>query len=608
MRFWGAFLCVLAFSFGGWGQTAQPSTPGQNPAASPESTQLKNDLQQVFLADARVHDLLSLLQPSHWQMTDAERASFNQRIDTVQQELATLEKWRYQLFYHPESLESGQKTAEALGDLIPTLQEVSTAVEQYAGQEAARPLEQSIHDLNGLKNRLSQDLAQAFPGKFAPEGATATVAAKPLQAPQTQAAATPSKPQRPSAPPAGNMTPTPNPAAPAVAAPAARTPKKAVQPSTRPAAPSGPPTSLGTNLPPAKVKDLLSKVYLASARLNDLLGLIQSQNWKMTNAERALLNDRLHGIQEQLKTLEKWRYQFYYHPRDLNSGQQTVSAIDHLIPSIQGVASAVTQYEGSSAGGQLDQPVQELADAEKPLLAYVMYLNAEIQKQLTAQPVGLPGGKTLETERITAPQAPPTPLTSMAAVTPPLTHAQVKAILYKLYISEFRIQDLLSQERPAQWKAPQSDRILLSQSQQTMLAQLRQVEKWRALFSEYPDNVYYAFQTYLSVLKLFHPLWLFSNQVSQYESANLGSDYRRRANDLEANLNDLLPYVSFILKNEAETTQMFQADLANCQNELGYAMHGAVRSATPIRNIVPAFQGRRTREKARDTGQKGDRR
>ncbi len=109
------------------------------------------------------------------------------------------------------------------------------------------------------------------------------------------------------------------------------------------------------------------------------------------------------------------------------------------------------------------------------------------------------------------------------------------------------------------------------------------------------------------MLKLFHPLWLFSNQVSQYESANLGSDYRRRANDLEANLNDLLPYVSFILKNEAETTQMFQADLANCQNELGYAMHGAVRSATPIRNIVPAFQGRRTREKARDTGQKGDR-
>jgi hypothetical protein len=604
MRFWGAFLCVLAFISGGWGQTAQPSTPGQNPAASPGGAQLKSDLQKVFLADARVHDLLSLLQPSHWQMTDEEGASFNQKVDAVQQELTTLEKWRYQLFYHPESLESGQRTAEALGNLIPMLQEVSAEVAQYAGQDAAKQLEQSIHDLNGLKNRLSQDLAQAFPGKFTPQAATATSAAKPPEAPQTQATATPSKPQQPSVPPAASATATPSAPAPANSAPA---PEKAIQPSTPPAPPPTPAASLGTNLPPAKVKDLLSKVYLASARVNDLLGLIQPQNWKMTNAERALLNDRLHGIQEQMKTLEKWRYQFFYHPNDLNSGQQTVAALDHLIPSIQGVASAVTQYEGASAGGQLNQPVQELADAEKPLLAYVTYLNAEIQKQLIAQPTSLPGAKNLETERVIAPQAPPTPLTSMAAVTPPLTHAQVKAILYKLYISEFRIQDLLNQERPAQWNVPKSDRILLSQSQQTMLAELRQVERWRALFSEYPDNVYYAFQTYLSVLKLFHPLWLFSGQVSQYESANLGNDYRRRANDLEANLNDLLPYVSFILKNEAETTQLFQTDLANCQNELGYAMHGAIRSATPIRNVVPAFQGRRVREKARDTREKGDR-
>ncbi|HLI34316.1 MAG TPA: hypothetical protein VKW70_04660 [Terriglobia bacterium] len=601
MKFLGATLCILAFSFGGWGQPAQSSASSQNPAASPETAQLKSDLQKVFLADARIHDLLGLLQPSHWQMTDAERASFNQKVDAAQQGITTLEKWRYQLFYHPESLEYGQKTMEALGGLIPELQEVSAAVEQYGGHAAATQLEQPLQDLTGLRDQLNQDLARVFPGKFAPQASTATPAAKP---PQAQAAAMPSKPQQPSVPPTANATATPSAPAPPTSAPA---PEKAVQPSTPPAPPPTPTASMGTNLPPAKVKDLLSKIYLASARLNDLLGLIQPQNWKMTNAERALLNDRLHGIQEQMKTLEKWRYQFFYHPNDLNSGQQTVAALDHLIPSIQGVASAVTQYQGPSAGEQLNQPLQELTDAEKPLLAYVTYLNAEIQKQLNAQPAGLPGGKTLETERITAPQALPAPLSSMAAVTPPLTHAQVKAILYKLYISEFRIQDLLNQERPEQWKASKSDRILLSQSQKTMLAELRQLEKWRALFSEYPDNVYYAFQTYLSVLKLFHPLWLFSGQVSQYESANLGSDYRRRANDLEANLNDLLPYVSFILKNEAETTQMFQADLASCQNQLGYAMHGAIRSATPIRNVVPAFQGRRVREKARDTREKGDR-
>lgn len=613
MRFFTLILCAL-FLMGAPAPRARSaplqSQTGAASSGSPPNPapaqQLQKPLQQLFMADARVHDLLSLLQPSSWNITDAERTSLATQVQAAESQLQTLEKWRYQFLYHLQDEEAGQKTLATLRGLIPQIKEIGRAVGQYQGASAAEQFNAPVEELLKLHRELTDGLAAAFPTQFAkqvaagpaapvpaaaapsapPHAATASSAASPVgqKAEGRPRAAASAAPPTPSA--SNEHAPVPAP----VAAPESNASQ---------AAPSATAPSAAANLEPAQLKKLLNGVYLSSARINDLLGLIQSQNWKMTNAERALFNERLQTAENGLKTLEKWRYQFYYQPGEIKLAQETASAIGAVVPEIRGIASEAAQHQNPSIATQFDPPVQQLEKAQAAIQGYVAYKNAEVRKELAAQPAGLPPGKKLETERIQSPSAATPPLGTIVTVTPPLTHDQVKSILYKVYVSEFRIRDLLSQERPDQWKASAADRTLIGQSRAALLSQLSELEKWRGLFSAHPDNMYDAFRAYLSITDLLHPLRVFSRQASQYESDGVGADYRRRANDLQAHLNSLVPYVGFILKDKADTAEMFQADLANCQNELGYAMHRSIHSATPIKNVVPEFQGRRARERAR---------
>ncbi|HEX5483581.1 MAG TPA: hypothetical protein VFZ08_13235 [Terriglobia bacterium] len=590
-----------------------------NPPNPAPAQQLRKPLQQLFLAGARVHDLLSLLQPSSWKITDAERTSLVTQVQAAESQLQTLEKWRYQFLYHLQDEEAGQKTLATLRGLIPQIKEISRALGEYEGASAEKQFQPPLDDLLKLHRELTDGLAAAFPTQFAKQAAggpaaPVPAAAAPSAPPHAAAAssAAPAEGQKseapsatvasaaPPAPSASNaQAPVPTPAA----APVANPPQSAPPAATPSAVPSAVP-SAAANLQPAQIQKILNGVFLSSARINDLLGLIQPQNWKLTNAERALFNERLQTAENGLKTLEKWRYQLYYHPGEIKLAQETASAISAVVPEIRGIASEAAQHQNPSTARQFNPPLQQLEQAQTTIQGYVAYKNAEVQKELAAQPAGMPGGKKLETERIQASSASAPPLGTIVTVTPPLTHDQVKAILYKVYVSEFRIRDLLSQERPNQWKASAADRTLIGQSRTAILSQLSQLEKWRGLFSAHPDNMYYAFRTYLSITDLLHPLRVFSRQASQYESNGVGDDYRRRANDLQAHLNAMVPYVGFILKDKADTAAMFQADLANCQNELGYAMHRSIHSATPIKNVVPEFQGRRARERARKAGKK----
>jgi hypothetical protein len=346
-------------------------------------------------------------------------------------------------------------------------------------------------------------------------------------------------------------------------------------------------------LQPDQVKALLNNLYLADARVSDLLSLLKPDQWKMSDAERGLFGDRLRTVQGQLQTLEKWRYQFSYNLNQMNIGEKTVAVLGDLIPGILGIETMVSQYESPASGTQLAQAAGQLAASRNALGSYIAFLQAQVQKQMAAASTELPGGKGLETERINAPQAAP-PLSSLAVATPPLTPGQVKSILYKVYISEFRIRDLLGQEHPEQWKAASlPERTMAGQARTELLSRLDELEKQRALFSEHPGNMLYAFQTYRAVDALFHPLRVFGREAGKYENGNLAAAYGRREDDMEGQMNGLIPYISFILQHADRSLETFQADLASCQNQLGYAMHGLIHSPQPMKNIVPVFQGRR---------------
>lgn len=616
------------------------------PQAAPQnSDQGKSLLMKIYMAAARIHDLLDVAQGANWKMTDAERSQFQQEVKSVEDQFQALEKSRYQFYYHPDDADAAGKTLESLRAVIPQIGQIAKDARQYGG-DAAAPLEQSLSDLSGLRDNLASYLATQFPGKFPPpteasappspaaapqqgqpgavtsgqvqgaQAVQASQAAQPSQRPQpaeqneqakkagqTQGSqeSQPSQPPTAAAPPAQSagtsQAPAANPPAPA----AASTPSAPPQTSATPAS-----TAEAAPPQPEQVKTLLRNVYLTDARVSDLLGLLQPDKWKMADSERALFNERLQSVKNQLATVEKWRYQFLYNIGKTDLGQNTVSALGDLVPGILGVETTVAQYEGQATGSQFAQAAKQLAASRNTLANYVAYVEAQAQKELAASPSQVPPGqKGLETERVNvAPMAPP--VSTLAVEPPPLTPGQVKSILYKVYISEFRIRDLLSQEKPDQWNgASPAERAMAVQARAALASKLDELEKWRALFSDHPGSMYDAFQTYRSVNELFHPLRVFGREAGQYENQNMADDYARRETDMEAQLNGLIPYISFILQHQDRNLEMFQTDLAGCQTQLGYAMHSQVHTSQPMKNIVPVFQGRRRSRKGK-TDKKSD--
>lgn len=543
-------------------EAAQAVSGTAAPAPSGDAGQLKTMLLQLFMTSARVHDLVGLAAPANWKMTDAERAMFDQQREAVRTDLTTLEKWRYQFLYHPEDAAAGGKALSALTELIPEVQRIAETSGQFGGPAAASQFKQPLSELAVLRKKLHSALQVQFPKQFPAE----QVAVAPAPAGQK----TEEKPKAASA-----LPPAP------VAA-------KAVSASAP--APSLP------KVTPEEAQAALRSIYLTEARVNDLLTLLQPGEWKMQQADRELFNVRLQNTETGLKTLEKWRYQFLYHIGQTTPGERVVAALKNVIPGIENIGSNVAQYETAAAAASFDRAAKELSDYNNTVSAYVASLKSKYSAELKSQPSGLSGTHGLETVRIQPAAPAPPPLRTLAVAAPPLTNAQVKQILHQVYVSEFRVRDLLGQERPNRWKAPLAERQLALTTRADLLKRLNELETWRERFSEHPTHTYAAFQTYLAINRLFHPLRVFGRAAAKYESASIAGAYARRTADMEAQMNGLVPYVGFILQNADAGLDTYRSDLANCQNQLGYAMHQSIESPHGMKNIVPVFQGRYVRK------------
>lgn len=574
------FALIVAFLF-------PLAMPAQNTQAAPQSARLQSEMSKVYLEEARVKDLLSLLETANWKVTDAQKASFREQIGAISNQAQTLEKWRYLFLYHPQQGSYGRNIVETLEGLIPEMQKLGDAAAKYQNAAAGAQFNETADDLAKLKEQVSGYLAAVFPGEIAPAGAAHPAAPA---MPVTGEAASPR------ASSSGNVTSAPATAHEALPVPPAGPGQPASSAPPAEAAAVSIPAVPAKHLDPSQVKALLMKVYFATARLKDLLSLTQPGTWKMTDTERADFDKELQSVQTGLTTLEKWRNQFYYQLSNTGMGDKTVEAITGVLPRIKQVVAAAGQFQGPSAAAQFAPAQKELVDLEAPIASYVAYLHAQYRQELAAVPAG--AGK-LETERISATAAPP-PARYVPILTPPLTDAQVKAILYQIYVSVFRIRDLLSQEQPESWKAPKTERDAEALARATLLSRAGELEKWRGLFSEYPDSMYYAFQTYRSVEDLFQPLDAFSRGVSRYRDPRVASNYTSEASDLRARLDGLLPYISFILRHESNSIALYESDLAACQSKLSYAMHGLGSAPVAMRNIVPDFQGRRVRRRKSD--------
>jgi hypothetical protein len=202
-----------------------------------------------------------------------------------------------------------------------------------------------------------------------------------------------------------------------------------------------------------------------------------------------------------------------------------------------------------------------------------------------------PANEEVQTEKIEAPgQAPAVPL-APASSAGHLEPAQVKALMHKIYLAQFRLNDLLTQVHPDKWKMPPAARQSLEQTLESLHKALDAEESWRSQFENRPDSLYLGFQTYVAISAVLPRLDGMAHAVSHYENGSFGAQYSQSENQFFDLQQAIEPHLAYLLKNQDEAQLIAQTNLASCENELNFAEHDKEGRAIPMKNIAPVFRG-----------------
>src|SRR3990172_3503099 len=67
---------------------------------------------------------------------------------------------------------------------------------------------------------------------------------------------------------------------------------------------------------------------------------------------------------------------------------------------------------------------------------------------------------------------------------------QVKALLHKIWLAQYRLNDLLTEVHPDRWQMPSEARQSFQQTLGALKIQLESLESWRSQFASRPDSQY----------------------------------------------------------------------------------------------------------------------
>jgi len=215
-----------------------------------------------------------------------------------------------------------------------------------------------------------------------------------------------------------------------------------------------------------------------------------------------------------------------------------------------------------------------------------------------------PAAQEIQTEKIGPSGQPPAAPATQASTTGYLEPEQVKALMHKMWLAQFRLNDLLTQVHPDKWKMPAAARQSFGQSQDALNKALASEEDWRSQFEARPDSLYLGFQTYVAISAVLPRVDGVAHSVTQYENASFGAQYSQAANQLFDLQQSIEPHLAYLLKNQDGLLLASQTNLASCQNELNFAEHDKEGRATPMKNIAPEFKGRKRTAHAAAAGTK----
>jgi hypothetical protein len=348
-----------------------------------------------------------------------------------------------------------------------------------------------------------------------------------------------------------------------------------------------------------QLKDLLLKAYFAESRLLDLLSVAQPEKWNLSAADSAAFVRYRADLQTALKNFESVRYQYSYHLDQNALAPQTAAALGGVFAALDPVVRAIAQHAGAQQAASFADASQQLHATRNKLKLYKAFLDSQAQAAMQAAvaPVpGVPGQPGLAVERINAPAATAAPLSVISSESPPLNDAQVKRLLYQVYVPEFRLKDLAAHDHPTNNKASGQAVAGFNSVRQSLLGTLDQLEKWRGQLSQSPLELVAGFETYRSIQKTVELAHQMTAQVTQLEDPGAGLQYEKAASQMESQVPKLVDYLLFLMRNSDNTLSLFQSDLASCQNQMNYSMRGQRPAAVSMHNVAPDFKGRHVAE------------
>ena len=218
-----------------------------------------------------------------------------------------------------------------------------------------------------------------------------------------------------------------------------------------------------------------------------------------------------------------------------------------------------------------------------------------------------PATEEIQTERILSPRQSSAVSSAQGSTTPLLEPAQVKALMHKVWLAEFRLNDLLDQVHPEKWKISPGERQSFAQSLDSLRKSMADQENWRGQFEGRPDSLYLGFQTYMAIGSVLPRLDGVAQAVSRYENSSFGAQYSQSGNQLFDLRQQIVSHLTYLLKNQDGLMLATQMNLASCQNELNYAERNKHGPAIPMKNILPEFKGRKRTSQAesREGAKKG---
>ncbi|HUI42507.1 MAG TPA: hypothetical protein VL523_11115 [Terriglobia bacterium] len=395
-------------------------------------------------------------------------------------------------------------------------------------------------------------------------------------------------------------------------------------------------------LQPADVRMQLYKIYDDAYKLGEAVGALHPEQWEFGGRKRAAFYQSGAALRAAVTDFRKPWNGFYSNPGDASQGRATVSALQALQPKVKDFMSALADSPGASQAGDYQRYAGELTALGSQLESYVSSMEAPSQPPLPsgaaaggapapspaapaspgatpaapeAQPAAAAntppsnaagGGLEPKTEEIRpAPAA--APLTGASADRPPLDPQQLKDLLYQAYVPAFRLKDMLGQEHPESWKAPDAEQTAYREASEMLSHDLADLTAWRDQLEEHPSSLEAAFEVYAALGKLSPPAGSVGRIVARYDNSKVGAEYAQRARQVAALRDRLEPYLSYLLRFHDEQVGTVQRNFTACEQELGFAMRPTTPTAVPLKNIIPEFKGRRPDRPARHSPKSGHR-